>query len=194
MTNQLVQHTLEQSASFPLGTGSVHICTKHGREVLIRHIQPTDDHYLIDLFEHLSEETRRFRFFVPLTRVPMSYVAREAHTLAAIDTMRQAALIALTADQDSEEAIGVTRLSIDQEQPGTAEFAIVLRDDYQRDGIGTVLLDLLVQVAMVRGLKRLRAVSLAENEGIHHLISHLGLPVKNDTRKGETTSIISLLD
>ena len=47
---------------------------------------------------------------------------------------------------------------------------------------------------MVRGLKRLRAISLAENEGVHRLINNLGLPVKNDTRKGETTSIISLLD
>lgn len=194
MTNQLVQHTIGKSAPFPFGTGSVHVCTKHDREIIIRHIQPTDDHYLIDLFDHLSEETRRFRFFVPLTRVPRNYIAREAHSLAAIDTMRQAALIALTADQDIEEAIGVTRLSIDQEEPETAEFAIVLRDDYQHVGIGTVLLDLLVQVAMVRGLKHLRAVSLAENEGIHHLIAHLGLPVKNDTRKGETTSIISLLD
>ena len=194
MRNQLAEGISAQSPPFPLGTGSVHICTRQDREVVIRHIQPTDDHYLIDLFDHLSEETRRFRFFVPLTRVPKSYIAREAHSMAAIDTMRQAALIALTADQEVEQAIGVTRLSIDPAEPDTAEFAIVLRDDYQGQGIGTILLDLLVQVGMVRGLKRLRAISLAENEGVHRLINNLGLPVKNDTRKGETTSIISLLD
>lgn len=198
MNAQLIKDCLEDtdlsSLPFPVGKGSVHIRTKRQREVLIRHMQPSDDRYLIDLFQNLSEETRRFRFFVPLSHVPRSYIAREARTLASIDVQTQAALIALTTDQETEQAIGVARLGIDKNDPTTAEFAIVLRDDYQREGLGTILLDLIVQVAIVRGLKKLRGISLAENDGIHYLINNLGLPVTNQTRRGETTSIIQLAE
>lgn len=196
MSKQYIDTTehIAEARPFPIGKGSVHVVTQRQRAILIRHMRPTDDHYLVELFQNLSEETRRFRFFVPLTRVANSYIVREAHRLADINLASQVALIAMTTDQQPEQAIGVARLAVDAEKATSAEFAIVLRDDYQREGLGTILLDLLVQVAMVRGIKQLHAVSLAENEGVHRLINHLGLPVRHDTRKGETTSIITLLE
>jgi acetyltransferase len=54
------------------------------------------------------------------------------------------------------------------------------------------MLDLLLQLALVRGIKRLRGISLADNEGIHRLIQKCGFPVTSHTSHGETTQIIHL--
>jgi hypothetical protein len=70
--------------------------------------------------------------------------------------------------------------------------AITIRDDYQRDGLGGLLLDLVIQMAMVGGVRRIRAVSFAENEGVHRLIQRTSLPVRTTTSHGETTQIIEL--
>ena len=103
-----------------------------------------------------------------------------------------AAFIALAREDGKDHAIGVVRLVLDKNDPDTAEFAIVLRDDYQREGLGTIMLDLLLQLALVRGIKRLRGVSLADNEGVHRLIQKCGFPVTSHTSHGETTQIIHL--
>jgi Acetyltransferases, including N-acetylases of ribosomal proteins len=117
---------------------------------------------------------------------------REARRYADFNERKQAAFIALAREDGKDHAIGVVRLVLDKNDPDTAEFAIVLRDDYQREGLGTIMLDLLLQLALVRGIKRLRGISLADNEGIHRLIQKCGFPVTSHTSHGETTQIIHL--
>lgn len=177
---------------FVRGHGSVTVATRKGRKVRIRHIRPTDAGLLVDLFHRLSPETRRFRFFTALPDLPEDILWREARRYADFDERKQAAFIALARDNGKEHAIGVVRFVLDKSDPDTAEFAIVLRDDYQREGLGTIMLDLLIQLALVRGIKRLRGISLADNEGVHRLIQKCGFPVESHTSHGETTQIIHL--
>jgi acetyltransferase len=58
--------------------------------------------------------------------------------------------------------------------------------------LGTTLLDLIIQVAMVRGLKELYGLTLAENEGIQRLVRKVGLPVHTRVSHGEMTLTIEL--
>lgn len=184
----------EPQPAFPFGHGSTTITSKRGRVITIRNIRPDDDRLLVDLFDHLSEQTRRFRFFSPLPDLPDTIIWREAKRLADIDPYQAAALIATINPDTNEQAVGVARLAVDPEDETTAEPAIVIRDDYQGEGIGSVLFDILVQVAMVRGLKRLRALSLYENDAVNHLFQKLGLPVETHTSRGEITTVITLSD
>lgn len=186
--------TSETSLPFPLGHGSVTVTTRRARDVHIRHIVPEDAALLIDLFDRLSIETRRMRFFAPKPDLPDEVLWPEAVRLSNINPRVQAALVGLVAEQGRDHAVGVARMVCDVDDPRTAEVAIVLRDDYQGEGLGTVLFDLLIQVAMVRDLRRLRAVSLAENVAVHKLVLNTGLPVSSETRRGETTMIITLTD
>ncbi len=179
---------------FPLGHGSVTMTTGRGRDVRIRHIAPADAALLVDLFHQLSAETRRLRFFVPRSDVPTEVIWREAERDANINPQVEVALIATVSEAEQECAVGVARMVRDAGDPATAEVAIVVRDDYQGEGLGAVLFDLLVQVALVRGLGRLRAVSLAENMGMRRLIRKTGLPFSSETRYGETTTTIELSD
>jgi acetyltransferase len=178
--------------AFPVGAGAVEVATRRGRAVRIRHIRPEDDVLLVDLYHRLSPETRRLRFFTS-SEMPDTILAEQAFRFSHIDPRNAAALAATVGAASGQEAIiGVARLARDADDPTTAELAIVIQDDYQREGLGTVLLDLLIQVALVRGFRRLRAVSLAENEGVQRLVHNTGLPVASHTIRGETTQIITL--
>jgi GNAT superfamily N-acetyltransferase len=184
----------DEPLPFPLGQGSVTVTTRRGRDVHIRHITAEDAALLIDLFNQLSLETRRLRFFAPKPDVPDEVLWPQAVRLSNINPLVEAALIGTVPEATPERAVGVARLVRDADDAATAEVAIVVRDDYQSEGLGTVLFDLLIQVAMVRDLKRLRAVSLAENEAIQRLVRNTGLPVTSRTLRGETTMIILLAD
>lgn len=178
--------------SSPPGCASVTITSQRGRDVTVRHIRPEDSTLLIELFHLLSSESRRLRFMMLRPDLPDDLIAPHAGRLARIDPAAEVALIALAHEQGREHAIGVARFCQDAGDPSTAEVAIVLRDDYQREGLGTALFDLLIQVALVRGLKRLRAVSLVENVAMHRLIRKIGLPYTSHTSRGETTVLMML--
>ncbi|MEN9936625.1 MAG: hypothetical protein RLZZ387_3204 [Chloroflexota bacterium] len=179
---------------FAHGKTSVRVVTRRGRSVRVRHIVPADDDLLVELYRRMSEETRRLRFMVIHNELPEEIMWREAHRLSDINPLLAAALVGTWAEADGREhAVGVARLARDAEDPTTAEMAIVIRDDFQREGLGAIMLDLLIQIAMVSGVRSIRAVSLAENEGIHQLVQRTGLPVTSYTSHGETTQIISLV-
>ncbi|HWQ13629.1 MAG TPA: GNAT family N-acetyltransferase [Roseiflexaceae bacterium] len=179
---------------FAHGDGGVTVTTKRGRAVRIRHITAQDDDLLVELYRRLSNETRRLRFMSIHHDMPDEVLWREAHRLSDLNPHLAAALIGTVREADgAEHAVGVARLARDADNPATAEMAIVIRDDFQRDGLGSAMLDLLIQVGLASGLTRIRAVSLAENVGIQRLIQRAGLPVSTTTSHGETTQIITLI-
>jgi RimJ/RimL family protein N-acetyltransferase len=186
--------TIEASLPFPLGHGSVTATTRRGRVVQIRNILPEDAALLVDLYNSLSPETRRLRFMAPRPELPAEVLWPEAMRLSHINPLVQAALIAIVREAEQERAVGVAQLVRDDNDETTAEVAIVLRDDYQREGLGTLLFDLLLQVALVRGLRRLRAVTLTENVAMQLLVRKSGLPFSAYTSHGETTMLIALSD
>jgi RimJ/RimL family protein N-acetyltransferase len=181
-------------ALFPFGHGSISATTKSGTAVSIRNIVASDDQLLFDLYKQLSPETRRLRFLSARPNLPDEEIWKLVTRLSHIDAWTEAALVATMQDEDRERAVGVARLARDQSAEHAAEFAIVIRDDYQQEGLGTLLFDLLLQVAMVRGLTSLRGYSLAENQGLLRLVQKVGLPFTRHTSYGETMFAISLLD
>lgn len=177
----------------PAGYGNVSMTTKRGRLVRIRHISSNDAPLLIDLFQHLSARTRWLRFFTTST-VPLEKLQQEAIRLSNIDPQSEAALVACVQEERAERLVGVARLASDPAYPGMAEVAVVVRDDYQNEGIGSFLLDLLIQVALVRGFKLLRGHTLAENAIILQMARRSGFPFSIHTSHGETTIEIRLSD
>jgi GNAT superfamily N-acetyltransferase len=182
-----------ETPPFAHGSASLVVVTKGGHTVRVRHIVPADDDLLVELYHRLSPETRRLRFMALPHELPDEVVWREAHRLSDLNPLLAAALIATTTEADGREhAVGVSRLARDADDATTAEMAIVVRDDLQGQGLGAALLDLLLQLAMVAGVRRVRAVSFAENVALHRLVQRTGLPVSTTTLRGETTQVITL--
>jgi RimJ/RimL family protein N-acetyltransferase len=117
--------------------------------------------------------------------VPLAEIEREAKQLSDLDPAYQAALIATVQEEGDERIVAVARLAR-SENPAEAESAVVVRDDYQHQGLGTHMLRLLVEVARSMDIKRLTAWVMAENLHMLHIIQKSGLNVYAETRHGET--------
>jgi acetyltransferase len=73
--------------------------------------------------------------------------------------------------------LGVARLSIETANGEQGEFAIVVRDEYQRRGIGTRLMQSLIEAARDRHLREIRGHVSAVNPGMLRFAENLGFDV-----------------
>lgn len=141
---------------------------RSGREVAIRPIRAADAGPLEAAYERLSPESRYRRFLAAKPRLS----AHEVRYLTEVDGSDHFALIA-TLVEDPEVLIGVGRFVRDEGDPTAAEFAIVVGDPYQGEGLGTELIRRLADAAIERGIDRFTATVLADNEAIHRLLHRL---------------------
>ena len=74
--------------------------------------------------------------------------------------------------------LGVARLTIETANVEEGEFAIVVRDAYQRKGIGSKLMDALIQAARDRHVREIRGHVLAANPGMTRFAEDLGFDVR----------------
>jgi acetyltransferase len=90
-----------------------------------------------------------------------------------IDYDREMALVAETEEGD---IVGVGRLT---KQPGRneAEFAMLVIDDYQGEGVGTELLRRLVTVGENEGLDRITADILRQNRAMQRVCEKLDFQI-----------------
>ena len=70
--------------------------------------------------------------------------------------------------------------------PDEGEIAFMVADEYQKQGIGTAMLNHLCSIARQAGLKRLCALATPDNDGATHLLKKLGFPcdIRSDRRNG----------
>lgn len=152
-------------------TGPDRTRLRDGASIVIRPIEPDDRELLRSGFEQLSDRSRYFRFqsSAPhLGEEQLSY-------LTVVDHHDHEALVAV--DPDSHEGVGVARfIRISDE---AAECAIVVADNWQNRGVGTKLLDRLVERARDEGIERFIALVLAENPDAIRLLERLGDTVQH---------------
>ncbi len=177
------------SATFQTGSGEV---------LSMRLIQPDDADRLIDFARRLSPESRRRRFHQSVEHLSESMIHQLAERLADVDNkMAGGAVLALTAKPDGEpQIVGVARLGRAPGKPDDpeADAAIVVRDDYQRQGVGTELLRRLVLLARQMGVKQMVAMIEPDNHKAIRLFRGLDLPTETEMSPGEIVLTIAMPD
>lgn len=151
---------------------------KDGTPAIIRPIRPEDEPLMVQFHKTLSEQSVYFRYF-HLIKL-QSRVAHERLTrICFIDYDREIALVveAQNPETQTREILAVGRLS---KLHGTneAEFAIVVGDRTQFQGIGTELLRRLLQVSRDEQLNRITADILVDNYGMQKVCEKLGFRIK----------------
>ncbi len=147
--------------------------TKKGVVVWIRPLLPTDAPHLVDIFKHMSADSRYSRFHQPLDSVAPERVWREAEAIA--QTPQQEGIIAFADLPDQPHApIGAARYVCTGD--GVAETAVSVRDDMQGEGIGTYLLSVLAEEARAQGVQQLAATIQNANKAIVHVLNRLPYP------------------
>ena len=107
---------------------------KGGRSVLLRPIRPEDEPMQEEMFRTFSTETKRFRFFGPIKEATHEMLVRYTQ----IDYDREIAIIAELTEEGRKKMAGVVRLIADPYNE-TAEYAIVIGDPWQGQGLGTIM-------------------------------------------------------
>ena len=139
-----------------------------GREVSIRPIRADDGVRLQAAYDRLSARSKYQRFLV----AKPGLTDADARYLVQIDGFDHVAVVATPVD-DPDVIIGVARFVRLPDDPSAAEFAVVVGDPFQREGLATELLKRLAGAATERGIERFRATMLAENAGAHRLVRGL---------------------
>jgi len=137
--------------------------------VTIRTISPDDFALERQFIDSLSPTTGYRRLFSP--RKPSD---DEVRRFTSIDPSTEFALIAIAGEGDHQRMVGVGRWIKPSAEAKTAEFALLIADDWQGKGVGTRILKGLLAEAKRRGLQEMHGETLSENEPMLELSRKLG--------------------
>jgi acetyltransferase len=153
-----------------------------GGEYTVRPIQPDDAQMLQDLVKGLKPESRYFRFASAMHELPASMLAR----LTLIDYDREMALVAVVHERkagedgdivEAERIVGVSRCITNPDQT-SCEFSLLVADDFGGKGLGSRLMESIMDVAREKGLSDIEGLVLTQNSGMLKLMRSLGFAVK----------------
>jgi acetyltransferase len=146
---------------------------KDGTEVILRPIRPEDEPMERTLLSNLSEKTMRQRFFSVIKEISHEMLVRFCN----IDYDREMAIVAELREGEKRRIIGIGRIISESDQRH-AEFAALVHDQYQGQGLGYKLVDMLIGIAQEKGLEELYGIVLAENEDMLAVVRKLGFKTK----------------
>lgn len=163
--------------------------TRTGRKVKLRLLRTSDAPLLIEFFRRMSPETRRRRFHTGLENISDEFLMHSARELANVDnTTLAGAVIALYEEDGGEQIVGSVRLARPPQQPTSpeAEAAIVIRDDFQGQGLGTEMMRRLVLLAKQMKVDTIVAIFQPDNEDAIRIFREINLPYTTSIEHGET--------
>jgi ribosomal protein S18 acetylase RimI-like enzyme len=164
--------TAAKSAAPPKAASfSIAETLRNGRPIEIRALRPTDIDDLKAAVAHTSAEALRRRFFGP----KRYFSEQEIAYFMNIDFVTQVALIATVDDGGQHSIVAGGRYVL--VQPGVAEVAFVVIDEYQGQGIGAKLMRHLTGIAREAGLRELVAEVLPDNQPMLSVFQKCGLKV-----------------
>ena len=159
--------------------------TENDLFVRVRPLRPGDGPHLVDLFEHLSPESRYRRFNIPLANPDPDLIRRRAEAMADIDPAAEQGWLAFADLVDQPDACGAgvrcIRLNGD-----VAEVSLAVRDDAQHDGIGTELLRFVGRQAYADGIRKLVGHVQSDNRPLWQSLRHVGAPFERKRQGAET--------
>jgi acetyltransferase len=135
------------------------VTLKDGTKAILRPIKPEDENMWLEMFKSFSEETVRFRFFRIIKDTPHEVRTRYVN----IDYDREIGIVAEINDHGKKRILGVARLIAEPAHKGEAEFALVVTDEWQRQGLGSEFLNYLIEIAKDKNLAKINGVVLKDN-------------------------------
>lgn len=148
-------------------------------EFTLRPIRPEDAQMLQDFVQHLSPESRFFRFVSHNKELTPAMLAR----MSLIDYDREMSLVAVQRIEDGggpaiEKIIGLSQY-ITNPDSASCEFSLVVADAFSGKGLGSRLMLSIMEEARDKGLKTIEGLVLKNNPNMLSLMRKLGYEVQN---------------
>jgi protein lysine acetyltransferase len=140
-----------------------------GAQILIRPIRSDDKRFLEDGLRQLSDESVHRRFLSP----KRSFSRAELRYLTEVDGRDHVALVAEYPGEPVRRLIAVGRFVRLAQNPDAAEVAIVVSDDWQRRGVGSLFAERLAAQARRLGIAQFTATMATDNVPAHKLMARL---------------------
>jgi ribosomal protein S18 acetylase RimI-like enzyme len=151
---------------------------RDGRKLEIRALRPQDLTDLRAAVDRTSAQSLYRRFF----GAKRSFSDKEVAFFVNVDFANHVALVAVVEERGHAAIVAGGRYIV--QQPGTAEIAFIVVDDYQGQGIGSALLRHLAILARNAGLKEFAAEVLPENIPMLKTFEKSGLKMSTKREAG----------
>ncbi|MER7980139.1 GNAT family N-acetyltransferase [Streptomyces sp. NPDC095817] len=161
----------------------VHALLQDGTTVCIRTPLPGDHESLHGLYEEMSPDNLRLRFFAASRRS----AEMAADRACATPRPGYASLLA----EAQGQVVGLAEYETG-EDPDTAEISISVADGLHHRGVGTLLVEHLVSAARAAGIREFTADALSENHEVLRLFADLGLRTDRHFEGPEVRCTIAL--
>lgn len=113
----------------------------------------------------------------PLRALPEDMLFQFTH----VDYDTKFALVALVQEDGKDAAIAVSRYAFDP-QVNATDFAVVVRDDWQNNGLGRLLLGKIFAIGREHGVYRFTTIVEPRNWAMRKILVELGYTVKSSFR------------
>jgi acetyltransferase len=147
---------------------------RDGRTVLLRPIKPEDESLWLEGFQNLSEQSIRYRFFHVIKDTPHEMRVRYCN----IDYARELAIVAELTEDGRRRIIGVIRL-ITEPDKKSGEIAVIVADPWQGLGLGSKLLDYMIEIATEKKLNTIHGTMLPTNARMIKLMMEMGFNIQH---------------
>jgi acetyltransferase len=147
-----------------------------GAGILIRPVRPDDERLYPPFLQKTNANDLRLRFFGAIKEFDHAAIAR----FTQIDYARAMAFVAI--DKATGEMLGVSRLHTFSDRR-SGEFAILIRTDAHRRGLGWLLMQRLIAFARAERIGTIEGEVLAENVTMLKMCRKLGFAVREDHKE-----------
>jgi acyl-CoA hydrolase/RimJ/RimL family protein N-acetyltransferase len=154
-----------------------------GTEIFFRPVKPTDEAALSEMLYSLSPESIRTRYMTQT----MTFPHKDVQRLTNIDYSQNLAIVGTVPGVSGDEIVGIAQYFLDPKTEA-AEVAFLVQDEWQQNGMGTLLLAYLTKIARQRGVKSFYAKVLPTNKPMLSVFYNSGFKV-NTEFDGEVYSI-----
>ncbi|NJK34862.1 MAG: bifunctional acetate--CoA ligase family protein/GNAT family N-acetyltransferase [Oscillatoriales cyanobacterium SM2_2_1] len=163
-----------------------------GAQALIRPIRPEDEPLLVQFHHSLSEESVYMRY-THLVKLQQRIAHDRLTRICFIDYDRDVVLVAdhKNPETGQHQFLGVGRLSR-AHNSNTAEFAMIISDRHQQQGLGTELIGRLLAIARQEQIEQLSATMLPSNTAMRKICERLGFTVQPLPNEGMLEATLTL--
>jgi acetyltransferase len=157
---------------------------RSGERVAIRPLRPDDEPLVVAFHANVSDQSRYYRYAHAISRDRLTTHERLSR-VCFVDYARELALAAVRTDaaRGASAIVGIARL-IKSHFAREAEFAVLIADAYQRQGLGAELLRRMVEIGRAEDVGRIVGLTLPDNPAMLRTFGKMGFTITEDSTIG----------
>ena len=148
---------------------------RDGTEIFFRPVKPTDETALSEMLYSLSEQSVKTRYMTQT----MAFPHKDVQQLTNIDYRQDISIVGTVPGVSDEQVVALAQY-FPEPKTQSAEVAFIVQDEWQKKGVGTLLLEYLTQIAKSRGINRFYAKVMPVNKPMLSIFYNSGYKVNTE--------------